>query len=393
VTLPEVGARHPVVPPPSRAPGMVLAVAFLPLANVFHRKARTAVAVLAVAVSVATVMLFVGLARGTLDAIAHRLESVGADVLFQPPEASLVLGVSTAVLPLALVGRVAAVEGVTAVAPVLNWHVSQLKGDPESLNLWAVDPASFAALAGGFDLLAGRTLRDPGDVILDSLLAQKHGLAPGDSVMMLNRRFQVAGICRPGSGGRIYARIPDIGEAIGNPGKASFFLVKGGGSHDAGALTGRVAKSFPGYRVTAVAQVSKELNDNVVGLRELEGAVSLLAVVVSFLVVLLAMYSAVLERRREIGILRAMGATPAWVVTTILMESGLVCVVGIAAGVALALLGRYGLTRLYPSETVAFTLRLATTAATIGGMSGLVGSAYPALRAARLDPAQALNTD
>src|SRR5262245_57442768 len=107
--------------PPRRAWRSACAVVtFLPGANVLHRKTHTAVAVLAVALSVATVILLVGLARGTLDAIAHRLENVGADVLFQPPDASLVLGVTSAVLPLSLMEHVRAVKGVTAVAPVLN---------------------------------------------------------------------------------------------------------------------------------------------------------------------------------------------------------------------------------------------------------------------------------
>src|SRR5262249_46683813 len=221
----------------------------------------------------------------------------------------------------------------------------------------------------------------------------QRALAVGDEVGMLGRTFEVVGICRPGSGGRIYARLDDIGEAIGSPGKASFFLVKGTGARDAGALTERIAERLPGYRVTAVAQVSKALGDNVAGLRELEGSVTLLALVVSCLVVLLAMYTAILERTREIGILRAMGATPVWVMAAVLMESGLICAAGVVTGVGFAFLGRYGLALLYPSEQVAFSLRLAGNAAAVGVVGGVLGAAYPALRAARLDPLHALNSD
>src|SRR5688572_33299636 len=68
-------------------------------ANVMHRKTRTAVSVLAVAVEVAMVMLIVGMANGTLGEIAQRLQNVGADVLVQPPDASLILGTTSAVMP------------------------------------------------------------------------------------------------------------------------------------------------------------------------------------------------------------------------------------------------------------------------------------------------------
>ena len=74
-------------------------MANLAAANMMHRKTRTAVYVLAVAIEVAMVMIMVGLADGTLQDIAQRLENVGADVLFQPPDASLILGVTTAAMP------------------------------------------------------------------------------------------------------------------------------------------------------------------------------------------------------------------------------------------------------------------------------------------------------
>src|SRR5262249_29986621 len=148
--------RHTAVSAASRRGRMLgTRMVFLPVANLVHRKTRSAVAVVAVAVSVSAVLLLAGLARGTLRAIGHRLESVGADLLFQPPDASLVLGVTSAVMPIALMDRIQQVEGVRAVAPVLNWHVSQLRGASESLNLWAIDARRFEALAGGFDLVAG----------------------------------------------------------------------------------------------------------------------------------------------------------------------------------------------------------------------------------------------
>jgi putative ABC transport system permease protein len=372
---------------------MIRRLVSLAAANLLHRKTRTAVAVVAVGVSVASAMLLVGLARGTLDAIAHRLENVGADVLLQPPDASLILGVTSAVMPLALMDRIREVGDVTAVTPVLNWHVSQLRGEPESLNLWAVDPSGFSSLSGGLDLVAGRSLEGPGELVVDSILARQKHLEIGEHLEMLGREFVLVGVSRPGSGGRVFARIQDIGEAIGSPGKASFFLVKGRDSRLAGDLTERLQKRFAGYKVTAIAQVSKAVEDNAVGLRELEGAVTLLALLISFLVVFLAMYTAIMERTREIGILRALGATPVWVIRATLIESSLICAFGVLAGWLLALVGRYGLEYLYPAQHVAFTAAWSVAAASLALLSGIVGSIYPALRAARLDPIQALSAE
>jgi len=95
-------------------------MANLAAANVMHRKTRTAVSVLAVGMEVAMVMLLVGMANGTLGDIADRLQNVGADVLFQPPDASLLLGATSAVMPLKYADIMREVDGVTEVTPVLK---------------------------------------------------------------------------------------------------------------------------------------------------------------------------------------------------------------------------------------------------------------------------------
>jgi len=365
-------------------------MANLATANLMHRKTRTAVSVTAVALQVATVMLLIGLANGTLGAIGERLQSVGADVILQPPDASLILGATQAVMPERLMDLIREVPGVRAVTPVLNWHVSQLKGSPESLNLWAIDSGSFATLSGGLDLVAGHGLAAEGDLVVDTLLAASRSLRVGEVLHLLNRDFRVAGISRAGSGGRIYARLEDIQQAVGTPGRASFFLVKGRTARDAAELAGALEGRFAGYKITPIAQVSKALQDNAVGLTQFKRALTALSVVASFLVVLLAMYTAILERTREIGILRAMGATQAWVLRLVMIESAWVCIGGVVAGFGLAVAGRLALLHLFPAEEILLTAQWAARAAALGLVGGLIGSLYPALLAARLDPVRAL---
>src|SRR6266446_8425705 len=128
-------------------------VANLAAANVMHRKTRTAVSVMAVAMEVAMVMLLVGMANGTLNEIADRLQKVGADVLFQPPDASLILGATSAVMPMKYVDLIKQVDGVKEVTPVFNWLVSRIKGESRAVNLWAIDYPTYARISGGFDLV------------------------------------------------------------------------------------------------------------------------------------------------------------------------------------------------------------------------------------------------
>jgi putative ABC transport system permease protein len=367
-------------------------MANLAAANVMHRKTRTAVSVLAVAVEVAMVMVLVGMANGTLNEIADRLQNVGADVLFQPPDASLILGATSAVMPTKYIDIMKSeVPGVKEVTPVLNWLVSQIGGVSRAVNLWAVDYPTFSAISGGLDIIDGHPLRDPNDLVMDTVLSTATGMKVGDVIPMLNRQFTIAGICRAGAGGRLYARIQDIQDAIGTPDKASFFLVKGESSRNAEALANALQERFKGYKITPVAQVSKAMQDNAVGLKEFKQALTGMAVVISFLVVLLAMYTTIIERTREIGILRAIGASQRTVVGLVVTESFFICIAGVVVGMLLSVGLRWSLPHIFPTLAITLSRPWAMIACALGLTGGLLGSIYPAVKAARMDPIQALN--
>src|SRR2546425_11753374 len=232
-----------------------------------HRKTRTAVSVMAVAMEVAMVMLLVGMANGTLNEIADRLQKVGADVLFQPPDASLILGATSAVMPVKYIDLMKdQVPGVEEVTPVLNWLVSKIGSEARAVNLWAIDYPSFAAISGGLDMVEGRTLSEPDDLVMDTVLARATGMKVGDRVHMMNRDFKLVGISRAGAGGRLYARIQDIQETIGTPGKASFFLVKGRRGVQAENPAPTPQAQYKGGKIKPVGHDSQAMQGNTGGL-------------------------------------------------------------------------------------------------------------------------------
>jgi putative ABC transport system permease protein len=133
------------------------------------------------------------------------------------------------------------------------------------------------------------------------------------------------------------------------------------------------------------------MQDNAVGLKQFKEALTAMAVVVSFLVVLLAMYTTIIERTREIGILRAIGASQRKVVRLVVEESAWICCAGVVLGIGIALASRALLPFVFPTLSIDLTREWTVIAASLGLVGGLVGSIYPALKAARLDPIQALN--
>src|SRR5271167_1228652 len=87
--------------------------------NVLHRPLRTLITVLAVAIEVTLVIIVVGLTSGLLLESAKRTEGVGADVMVQPPSASVFMAFSGAPMPISNGAKLAELEYVQAVAPVL----------------------------------------------------------------------------------------------------------------------------------------------------------------------------------------------------------------------------------------------------------------------------------
>jgi lipoprotein-releasing system permease protein len=303
----------------------------------------------------------------------------------------LILGATSAVMPMKYIEIMKQVDGVKEVAPVLNWLVAKIKGESKAVNLWAVDYPSFKAISGGFDIVSGRPLEQSGDLVMDTVLADATGMKVGDSLPMLNREFHVAGICRAGAGGRLYARIEDVQDAVGSPDKASFFLVKGRQASEAESLAKALQARFKGHKITPMAQVSKAMQDNAVGLKEFKQALTGMAVVISFLVVLLAMYTTIIERTREIGILRAMGTRRGQLLKVFLVQGA---VLGFG-GSALGAMAGYGLVWVFNTFGpklffIPVAPVLVPMAMAIATLTGTLAAAVPARRASNLDPVEAI---
>ncbi|HVW76675.1 MAG TPA: ABC transporter permease, partial [Alloacidobacterium sp.] len=115
-----------------------------------------------------------------------------------------------------------------------------------------------------------------------------------------------------------------------------------------------------------------------------------IAVIVGFIVVFQTMYTAVMERTREIGILKSLGASRAYIVNVVLREAALISIVGIVIGIGITYVIKFGLAYKFPTLPfpVSFDWRL--KAALIAFLGSILGAMYPALKAAAKDPIDAL---
>ena len=223
------------------------------------------------------------------------------------------------------------------------------------------------------------------------MLAAANDISVGDKLNIFARDFEVVGICKAGAGVRIFMGLQAVQQAIAQPGKASFFFLKVNEEASVAEVGAALEKRFEGYKVTAMEGFTEAMRESALGLNELIRALSTFAALISGMVILLAMYTTIIERTREIGILKALGASKTYIIRLVMVESLLICIMGVGTGFLFSVIGRYLLLSFFPTLSVDLIPVWFLGSAVLGIGGGLLGALYPAYRAAKLDPVEALN--
>jgi putative ABC transport system permease protein len=355
--------------------------------NIRQRPIRTLVSVAGVALGVCLVMLFTGLARGMSNDMQRRNSNVRAEIIFTRP-GSMQLTASTANLSTKYVDLLKEIEGVEDALPVI---VEILQGN-RGFGLERIEGVEWDKFAtlNEIRLVSGRAPQAPDEVVIDETKARNNDLGVGSVLTLIgDKPYQVVGIYSPESSARVKMSLEALQEILGVPGKATYIMVKVRDGHDKTAIARRINEQLPGNKVQFTEEIFISIEKSIpylgIFLRVLVG----LAAVVSGLVVMLAMYTTITERTREIGILKALGAPRRYIVFIIESEALLISVVGLVAGFVVSLIAGYLIHRMY-GLIFEFSWGWALTAASIGILGGALGALYPALRASNLDAVTAL---
>lgn len=359
----------------------------LVVSNIRQRPIRTLVSVAGVALGVCLVMLFTGLARGMSNDLQRRASNLRAEIIFTRP-GSMQLTASTANLSTKYVELLKKIEGVQDALPVVVDVLQGNKGFGLE-RLEGVEWDKFASM-NGIRLVAGRAPQAMDEVVVDETKARNSKLGIGSVLNLIgDKPYRVVGIYSPESSARVKMSLEAMQEALGVPGKATYIMVKVRDAYDKAAVAKKIAEELPGNKVQFTEDIFMSVEKSVpflgIFLRVLVG----LAAVVSGLVVMLAMYTTITERTREIGILKALGASRRYIVFIIESEALLISAVGLVAGFVISFAAGYLIHQLY-GLFFEFSWGWAITAASIGMLGGALGALYPALRASNLDAVSAL---
>lgn len=330
------------------------------------------------------VLTLVGLSKGMLDDQAQRARGVGADIMVRAPSSSVIT--FSANMPAGIMSVVQKEPHVAAVTGVLT------QGTGGFNYVTGIDLAQFNKLSGGFHFLHGGEFERPDDVMVDSFYANEHKLHVGDSIEILNRKWRVCGIYEAGTLTRLVVPLNVLQDLTANTGKITLIYVKLDDRSRTSEVIANLKARLKDYQIYSMEEYTSLFSvANIPMLKEFIGVVIGLGVLVGFLVVFLSMYTAVLERTREIGVLKALGASPGYVLNVLLRETTLLAVAGSVLGILLSYVTRFAIHTLVPATLVqAIAPDWWPIAAGIALVGALLGAVYPGLKAARQDAVEAL---
>jgi putative ABC transport system permease protein len=278
---------------------------------------------------------------------------------------------------------------ITSAAPVI-W---ELTTKPTLEIIYGIDYASYNSIAPAFHFLSGGSFQNDYEVIVDDFYADSKHIKIGDSVEILNHQFRVCGIVEHGKGARKFVPLTTMQDLIGAPGHASVFYVKLDDPANADLVIDEI-KHVPGMENYATRSMQEYLSmmtpENLPGFQTSIRIVVAISMIIGFLVIFQSMYTAVMERTREIGILKSLGASKLYIVSVVLRETALLAVVGIVAGTVLSIVARRVILLYHPTLRMFWSNQWVVRATIIALTGALLGALYPAFKAAQKDPIDAL---
>ena len=379
----------------------------LVLANLKVRPFRTLISVVGVALGVVLVVLFTGLAKGMTDDMAQRAYNVSAEILFTRSGA-MELTSSNASVSTAYADRLLQIEGVAATVPVIRyitpntnqrWGIQQLDGvewepfarmnnieiaqgrAPQSINPANADPTN-----SGENSFTQTT----GEVVVDERYLRDENLKIGDQIELFGgKKYTITGVFSPPSGARIKMSLAAMQDALEAPNKCTYILVKLKEGANVDEVAAHINEQLPGNKINLTRDLIIDAQERIPALNTFLRVLVGLGAFVSTVFVLLSMYTTITERRKEIGILKSLGAPKSFIIKVIEGEALMIGVFGVLLGFAVSYAASYLIAVSFDLQ-FEFSRNWILTAIVIAIGGSLFGALYPAWRASAIDPVEVM---
>jgi len=345
---------------------------------------RLATSVLGVAAAVALILLLQSLWSGFRVQISAYEDHAGADLFVGEAGTQNFLGVPS-VLRMDAVSGIRAVPGVEEADPVAaRFAVLDLHGRKQFTFLIGSVPG---AMGGPWDVAAGRAVHSDDEIVVDRTLAAQHGIALGDRLDVMGTSFRVVGLSagtRSWMASFVFTTHDAVERVLRMPETTSFVLVR---TAQPAAVSDAIRE-----RTGLAVLTPRELGDNDRDLlaRVMNGPLSLMlfiAFTAGTLIIALSVYSSIVERIREYGIVKAMGAGRGRLFRIVLGQSAVIAGLGTVAGYVLFLGAARLVVGLRPQMWVQVSWAAVGGAVLVAASMAVLAAVVPTRHVVRLDPA------
>ncbi|QQS41079.1 MAG: ABC transporter permease [Acidobacteriota bacterium] len=357
------------------------------LANLRVRPFRTLISIVGVALGVVLVLLFTGLARGLTDDMAKRAANWKAEIVFTRPGSTGITS-SNANVSTRYQERLLEIEGVKATVPVIRyisanadarWGIEQIDG---------LEWGPFSEM-NGIGIVEGRAPAANDEVVVDERHLRDKRLTLGGTTEVFGKDYKIVGIFSPPSGSRIKLTLDEMQKNLEAPEMCTYILVKIDDGADPADVAARINEALPGNKVNLTRDLIIDAQDRVPGLNTFLQVLVGLGAFVSTIFVLLSMYTTITERRKEIGILKSLGASKPFIIRVIEGEALMIGVFGVIIGLAVSITASLAIEAAWELPFT-FSPEWIATAIAIAIAGSLVGALYPAWRASDIDPVEVM---
>ncbi len=358
--------------------------------NLFAERGRLFISVGGVAFAVLLILTLLGLYRGFTRAFTLYIDSVKVDLWVAQQGARADMMHSVSLIPRDTQGKLEAVPGVAEVHPFIGRSVV-FPWRGATLSTYLVGYDASTGLGGPLRVVQGKREPGPGEIIIDKVFSRNQGIRLGDRLPVAGQGLEVVGIAEGGNTGLFQFSFVARNEAeslLQMTGFANYFLVHLDRGQDQAGATARIQASVPQVKAFSPSEFSannRELLTEV--FLPIIAVLVLIGFAVGTVVIGLTIYTATMEKSREYGVLKAIGATNRRLYRIVLEQAMISGILGYALGVVLAHIV-VGLAERFVPVFVA-DLRLLDLAGALGIalLMGGLASYFPVSRLVRLDPA------
>lgn len=357
--------------------------------SLLHEKGKLLLSVLGVAAALTLIVLLMGFREGLYATLTAYVDSMHADLIVAQ---SGVKGffASNSAIPAGIHGEIDTASGAADTGHILVADVILARGTTKTpAMLVGYNPAT--GIGGPWALSEGRAVEADDEVALDLWLAQRNGVGVGDEIEVLDRTLRVVGLTRETASWMspyIFVSQGAAEEMLGRTDTASFYFVYLPDGADVEAAVRAVEAEVPGVDALRPDEVAVADREVLAAVMETPIVVMLaISAVIGVAVMGLTAYTAVIDRRRDYGVLKAVGAGRAQLSRLVVVETLYRAVLGFVLGTGMSYGTAALIMRLWPQFTIVISPQSVAAAGASALVMTVLAALLPIRRVAAIDPA------